>query len=212
LQEKLLPVYEASKFGIGGMFFGGWGDHLGDYSNYFKYGGLFGFGADIVYGRLKTYYSFSSGFGKTKKGFEYEGLYWDDKQKIASSVGEISLGFAVINKPRLRCVPYYGISWETIEQRNKESDDEVPSIYLGSNHLVGLNVDWVFNPATNFIDNTRYHGMPMFNDAYLRVKVGYMFPPAGKEVFIEEQQLDGSSLYVQIGIGFNWYFKKKVKL
>jgi hypothetical protein len=109
-------------------------------------------------------------------------------------------------------VPYYGISWETIEQRNKESDDEVPSIYLGSNHLVGLNVDWVFNPATNFIDNTRYHGMPMFNDAYLRVKVGYMFPHAGKEVFIEEQQLDGSSLYVQIGIGFNWYFKKKVKL
>jgi len=212
LQEKLLPVYEASRLGFGLIIISGWGDHMGDYNDYFRYGGLFGFGADIVYGRLKTYYSFSVGLGKTKKGFEHEDLYWDEKQKIASSVGEISAGIAVIDKPKLRCVPYYGISWETIEQRGKSTDDDVPSMYLSSNHLVGLNVDWVFNPATNFIDNNRYHSMPLFNDGFLRVKVGYMFPHAGKEVVIEEKQLYGSSLYVQIGLGFNWYFKKKVKL
>ncbi len=64
----------------------------------------------------------------------------------------------------------------------------------------------------NFADNNKYSNIPLFNDGYVRCRLGYMFARASSEIVIENQQLNGSSLYVHIGLGFNFYINKKAKL
>ncbi|MCF8366751.1 MAG: hypothetical protein K9H16_13265 [Bacteroidales bacterium] len=77
LREQLSPEYVASPFGFGAWTLSGWGDYRKDYDDYFSYGGIFGFGMDLEWGRMKTYYNFFAGWGKTKKELTDKDLVWE---------------------------------------------------------------------------------------------------------------------------------------
>lgn len=217
LKEQLSPEYVASPFGFGFEFFSGWGDHLKDYDAYFSYGGIFGIGIDLEWNRLKSFYNFCGGWGKTKLEFVHNNEVWETNQKIFTTNGEISLGYAVLENRSFAVVPHYGIDWLWIDQNNPDNntDGDEPSINLKSNHLLGLLLDWNISKKqemnTMNYNSFMYSGTRSFTRAFVRLRVGYLIPHGHANIEIGNQTLDGRALVVNLGIGMTIYPRKKIR-
>ncbi|MCF8366752.1 MAG: hypothetical protein K9H16_13270 [Bacteroidales bacterium] len=110
--------------------------------------------------------------------------------------------------------PTYGIAWQWMDQNNKSTNSDVdePQINLRTNHALGLTLDWQIRPTGNYYPNYNYYfGSPNFSFTYIRARIGYLIPHPGTEVLIENQIIDGRSLFVNLGIGFTIHPKKKVR-
>jgi hypothetical protein len=217
LKEQLSPDYVASPFGFGFQFHSGWGDYLKDYDEYFKYGGIFGMGLDLEWNRVKSFYYFNLGFGRTKKEFDQNNEFWEKNQRVINGSGGISLGYAVIDTRSIAVIPNYGVDWLSVEQNNPDNntDEKEPTIKLKGNHLVGLTLDWNISKkqettSMNY-NNFMYSGVPSFTRAYVRLKFGYLIPHGSSYITVGNQVLDGRAYYVNIGIGMTIYPRKKVR-
>lgn len=217
LREQLSPEYVASPFGFGFQFFSGWGDHLKDYDKYFSYGGIFGVGLDLEWNRFKSFYNFFGSWGKTKQQFVDKSEVWEKNQKVLTTNGEISIGYAIVENRSFAVVPHYGIDWLWVDQNNPDdnNDEDEPSVNLKSNHLLGFLLDWNISKkqetnAMNY-NSFMYGGTRSFTRAFVRLRVGYLIPHGNANIKVGNQTLDGRALFVNLGIGMTIYPRKKAR-
>lgn len=219
LRQEIAPEYVASPFGWGMLVFGCWGDHLLDYDEFFSYGGGVGFGADLEWDRLKSFYNIQAGFGKTKKEFTDNGEFWKKGQHIGTTHADISLGYAILENNHFAVVPHYGIDWLWIDQNNPDNgnnnNEDEPSVNLKQNHLIGITIDWNFSAEGQKSGGymspfSMLRGPVVFGRGFLRFRFGYLIPWGNADIRIENQPIDGRAYFANIGVGFTLYPPKKV--
>jgi hypothetical protein len=211
VRNNIRYQWEKTNFSIGGSLFGGAGFYTSEMNRYFSFGALLGTEININFWRVNSYFRYYFGSGKAQTTFDYDNITWNKNQKIYSGSSEISIGFTLIDYEKIKVSPSYGISWLTISQNNEyestKNNQKDPSIKIGTNQIVGINLFWGAFKTKQGI-NSRFYQTEI-DDAIFRLRIGYAVSDHHSNY--DSRFKFSDYLVADIGVGFLIQPRKRIK-
>lgn len=135
-----IPTFSKGNFGYAmhvgfgsGVFTGSLGEHFGQTFNF-----IYGF--DFAYKKSILYLNATLSGGKVKKDY-ISTEKWNQGQQVNIAMINVSYGYTLIDKSKIKLSPFIGIGVTELLRRDKDNKDDVLKI-VDYNFNFGLNVDY----------------------------------------------------------------------
>lgn len=146
------PPFTISDWGFGFSFDLGYGILTGSGKNYFSNPGLMAFDFDIQYKSTILFLRGLIGFNSVKQDFLYEDKQWTKGLNSGTAIGDLSVGYPLINSNRFIVTPYAGIGIFEFAVREK-SEEYKKHHFTKATVTFGINCDYIFNKKIDFFDD-----------------------------------------------------------
>jgi hypothetical protein len=194
VQNYIRFVVQPSDWGFGLDFFSGYGSFTGSLGRHFRPVIPLGVAFEAQRRKVIADFRIFLGFGgKVLREFDYAG-HWKKDLTLNVVYPELSLGYALIDNPAVRCYPFTGITPMFIsppEKIRKEPGNDV-ELNSGWTATVGFNCDLKFGSAGNLTKVPNATGY-----SFVRIRTGFSFPGFDKKI----PGFSGNLFFVQIGYG-----------
>jgi hypothetical protein len=155
LQIQKYPQIERRNLGYGMHLGFGSGSFTGGLGEYFSPTFNFIFGFDLAYKNWTTFLNATlAGGSKVRKEF-FSDLVWGENQSTLFAIGELSLGYAVINNCKFKISPFTGYGFTEFSYSNPNDEEESVSLHHSS-LIFGVNGDYKLRKRINLIGYGEY--------------------------------------------------------
>jgi hypothetical protein len=187
-------VVRPSDWGFGLDLFSGYGSFTGSLGRHFR--PVIPLGIALEAQRRKAIADFRIflGFGgKVLREFDYEG-HWKKDLALTVVYPELSLGYALVDNPAVRCFPFAGLAPMFISPPEKDREEPGNDVELNSGWTatIGFNCDLKLGSAGNLTRAPNATGY-----SFVRIRTGFSFPGFDKQI----PGFSGNLFFVQIGYG-----------
>lgn len=142
------PSIVRRKFGYGLHCGFGAGLFTGDLGTYFTPTINFIFGFDFAFKNWTTFLNGTlAGGSKVKKEF-YSDYVWEKNQNVKFAIGDLSLGYALIDNKKFKISPFAGYGFTEFSLSNENKEDESVLLHHSS-WIFGVNSDYKLRKRIN---------------------------------------------------------------
>ena len=210
VNKNIYLNYKPTKWSFAGSILGsGINIFTGELSQYYKpsvYISLY-LWVDFSYDKIYFSSSFSGTIAtKIKKDIIHETGIWPKDSSNFQIIGDLTLGYSIIDNKKWRISPYIGLMLDNHVQ-NYETDDDNPenSSFINNQYVTyGLMIDKAFEGIDCF---PTIIGFKSKNINYVRFKIGYLNP----KYRFDDKTIKGGMLYFQCSMIMRNFRQKRIK-
>ncbi len=186
--RKRIPDFENRKVGVGLCFDLGVGTLTNTLNRYFSNNFNLAFGFDLAYLDCIFFLRATLGFCSVKKDIEYKNRQWPEKLSTGLAIGDLAIGYPLIDNKKSRIIPFAGINYINFSPLSNQ--DKYEEHHIGKfAYSLGLNYDYKLIKTINI--------MSTFNEKsawFIRTRVYVSFVNYN-------DQLRGTSINFTVGFG-----------